>query len=270
MLESTELGLLFLSVAGVAVILYGLSLLAEFIKQHSKRNILIGEVQNCAHEERRDEKDQLIQYFYKLNIRYEDGRNIKTVSLNDTTERSKGEKVKLIRDGRRVKLLKTTYPQPVSALIAILCGAGMIAFQYLQKGAGDRIASLDASIVLLLAAISIIFTYYSDYIRTKSASQTTGTIKDLLLYETEKNTHKRIMRAPDTFYPVIRYTEDGTDREFLSHYSTNSKNGFKIGQETTVYKSPETGEIIEKKPNTILLIIAVVLIFLAMSGFMSL
>lgn len=270
MLESTELGLLFLSVAGVAVILYGLSLLAEFIKQHSTRNILIGEVQNCAHEERRDEKDQLIQYFYKLNIRYEDGRNIKTVSLSDTTERCKGEKIKLIRDGRRVKLLKATYPQPVSAIIAIICGAGMIAFQYLQKGAGERMASLDASIVLLLAAISIIITYYSDLMRTKNASQTTGTITDMLLYETERNTHKRIMRAPDTFYPVIRYTVDGVEKAFLSHYSTNSKNGFKIGQETAVFRNPETGEVIEKKPNTILLIIAVVLIILAVSGFMSL
>ncbi len=269
MLESTELGLLFLQVAGAVVIFYGISLLAEYFKQHSSKNVLTGEVQNCSHEERRDDKDRLIQYFYKINVRYEEGKNIKAIAVDDTTSRKKGDKVRLIRDGHKVKILKETYPHPVSALISMACGAGMIAFPYLMNRAGYRIASIDASVVMILAALSILITFLADKSRMKTASQIKGEISDLLLFETEKNTHKRIMRAPDTFYPVIRFSQNGDTREFLSRYSTNSKNIFKIGQEMTIYCNIETGEIIEKKPNVILLGIAALLIILAVTGLVS-
>ncbi len=269
MLQSSELALLFLCVAGAILIFYGLSLFAEYFKQHHPGSILTGEVQNCSHEERRDDNDLLIQYFYKVNVRYEDGKNIKALSLNDTTMRQKGEKVRLIRDGRKVKILQSTYPNPVSAAISILCGAGMIAFPFLQGKLGDTAASLDASIVLILASAAILLSFLADSSRIRSAERVQGEITDLLLYETEKNTHKRIMRAPDIFYPVIRYSINNETHEFLSRYSTNSKHNFKVGQEMTIYRSSETGEVIEKKPNMILLCMAALLVILAVTGLIS-
>lgn len=97
MLSGMSTAVLFTYLLGAILLIAGISNLGDFFAIKRKDSVLEGKVTKSVHKERRDDKNNLIQYYYELIVRYEEDRKIKDAFIKSDVQYLEGESVKMVR-----------------------------------------------------------------------------------------------------------------------------------------------------------------------------
>ncbi|MCR4743967.1 MAG: hypothetical protein K5894_01910 [Lachnospiraceae bacterium] len=262
MLSGMSTAVLFTYLLGAILLIAGISNLGDFFAIKRKDSVLEGKVTKSVHKERRDDKNNLIQYYYELIVRYEEDRKIKDAFIKSDVQYLEGESVKMVRGNRGLSIYSGGGNSPVAGLAILIAGIFVVAEPKLVTVFGEKTASYDMGAVLIALSIAIFSVWYKDHKRKLEKIE--GKIQDVVLFQTDKD--KRHMIAPKNWYPVIAYEADGVLRDFIGKNQSSMKSAFKIGGEVAVYRDPETGAVVQNRAHPALAAASVIMFAFALYG----
>ena len=267
LLETTEIGLALIGLIGILILSYGIAAVGDVVKGGRQ---IKAKVQESTHYEKRGKDGELIQYYWKLKIKGKDHSVPFQAEINVTRDYKPGETIPVVRQHSVYKEYSPGHGTLWSGILVTLAGAGMLAFAIVYHFLGEKTASWFLLGTFLCAAAALFITYFRHRRATRATSPIEGTITDVLFFATERNPRKQFLRSPDTFYPVISYTdESGNERRMLSRYSSNSEKTYKKGEKISLYRDEETGQITDKKASPASLVFGLVLLALFFIGLFS-
>ncbi len=252
-------------IVGLIFVVSGINSFSEYFRRSKPNNIFEGIVQNSVHKELRDDKNNLIQYYWDLSIRYKKGNRIIPVEIKSTTQYEKDEKLKITEQNGRPVIVEDTYSNIWTGILLAAAGVLVILAPIIMEAVSVKAASYIISIVLVLIAGALFTSYQKE--STSGMQEIKGTISDLVLFQTDKE--KRYLVSPKHWYPLISYELNGSTRQFLSKINSEYQSSFKVGSEVTLYKNPEDGSVVERKPSKLMLAAAIALLALAIVGLIS-
>ena len=255
----------FVAIVGVIICFVGISAFSRGLRYRAKGAVFSGVVQGVSHHTRKNDKGQLIQNYYLLQLRANDGKKTFVTQLKSPHQYEKGDTVRLTKNPRgEAVLYRDNGIRWYSGLLEMLIGAGIAAFPFLVKRVGDPYASFELAAVLILGGILTLEVYLRD--RKRTYEELDAEVADILLYDVENQ--RRVLKT-NTWYPLLRYTLNGSPREFLSESNSSIRSAYQIGKKLKVYRDAETGDVHEKKASPLLAVFAAGFWVLALIGIVS-
>ncbi len=268
MLQTKELALILVAIAGILVISYGVSLIVEY-RSNAASHILPGKILQIEHIEQSVDQ-QLIQYYWKARVRCTRGKKVLMQEIDVTRGYQPGDALPLIIKSGRLEVFKPHIVSPLGGVFTALAGIGMIGFAVLFYLYGEVASSYSICAAMLFASAALFCGAWNVRNCMHTFCKITGIIENVLFYATEKNPTRKILHSPDTYYPIIRYHDDqGYEGLFLSHYSSNAKSTYKTGNDYSFYIDPDTGCIVEKLSVIPYLLFGILFLVMALLGIIS-
>ncbi|MGN1381762.1 MAG: hypothetical protein ACI4W2_02980 [Eubacterium sp.] len=256
---------IFIIAVGILLLYSGLSNFGSSFKIKKRYGIYQGKVQKSVPHALHDKKGRLVQHYWDLDIRYKKDNQIVPARIKSSSQYDKGETVYVAESGDKVLIADSERASSGIGISLVIAGLGVIAAPYIYKHAGMIWASLTVVAILVLIGLALFLGYLHE--KPGNLEKINGTITDLLLYQTDRET--RMIASPKHWYPLITYERNGEKREYLSKISSNYQSSFKTGESVQLYFDPERNCIVEKKPATRLIVMAVILWSIAFLGCIS-
>ena len=266
--------MIFLMIVGIVMVVAGISNLSEFLHINKTGTVFNGEVVKSVHRTLRDKKNNLIQYYWELTVRYfkpdelsgshASGRTI-SATVKSTTQYEAGEKIRVTEKDDKVTPIEDFRNNGRSGLMLLAAGVGVVAAPPVSTRS-EAAASWILSLVFLCLGLALYFTYKKESVTGMEPVE--GTIKELILFQTDRE--KRQVAGSKHWYPLISYQNSmGEERQFLSRINSNYKSTFKIGSAVQLYRDPATGAVLERKPSKLMLAAAIAMFAIAVLGAVS-
>lgn len=256
---------IFLVVIGAILIISGLSNLSDFFKLRKKGTVIEGDVHESHLVERTDGKGNLIQHYYDLTVWYKDGRRIIPSEIKSIVKYEKGDKVPLLKDGQKVSVYTHPTRSGYIGLCLAIAGAAVVFSPFLTSRFGENAGNLMTVVIFVFVGLASFLGYRSESVA--GLSEIKGHIAKMLMYQTDQD--RRYLASPKTWYPIIEYEDGGRVHEFRSSFSSAYKSSFKEGAEVTIYKNPADGQIVEKKPSRLFIVLSAICWAIALISLVS-
>ncbi len=249
-------------VVGLIFVISGINSFSEYFRLKKPGAVYDGTVQSSTHKELRDNKNNLIQYYWDLTIRYKKGNRLLQTEIKSTTQYEKGDAIHITEQNGRPVIFTDSYNNVWTGILLAAAGILVILAPIVMSQIGMAAASYMICIVLVLISAALFISYKKE--STAGMTEIKGTISDLVLFQTDRE--KRYLVSPKHWYPLISYEINGATRQFLSKINSEYQSSFKVGSTVTLYQDPVNGTVVERKPSKLMLGAAVILLAIAAVG----
>lgn len=256
--------MIFIVLIGAAVFVLGTSNMRACLKLRKKDAVITGKAQNSRLVEKRDPQGRLIQHYYELMLVCRENNKTFQQKLNSTREYEKGDEVKLIRNSGKITPLNTGAVSAKMGFGIAVEGMLLAVFPVVYSNMGEKQGNLILALLFLVGGVILLTSYMGK--RKKNLIEISGKIVDVLFYTTGE---KKLSKPVESYYPLIQYTMDGKERILLSKYNSSRESTYKKDAAVTLYYDSESQEIVEKKANPVMVVLAVILWVMAVVGFSS-
>ena len=185
--------------------------------------------------------------------------------INSTREYKQGEELELMKNGEKIMPVASETVSFDSAIAIILAGMALAVFHVASRNAGDRAGSVLLVLLLFAAGWILLSSFMKD--RKRHLIEIEGKITDVLYYRRGEN--KKLIKASESYYPLIRYKLHDKEKTFISSYNSSLKTAYKTGRTVKLYYDEKTKSLAEKKASPLLALSAVILWCIAAVGIVS-
>ena len=156
--------------------------------------------------------------------------------INSTREYKQGEELELMKNGEKIMPVASETVSFDSAIAIILAGMALAVFPVASRNAGDRAGSVLLVLLLFAAGWILLSSFMKD--RKRHLIEIEGKITDVLYYRRGEN--KKLIKASESYYPLIRYKLHDKEKTFISSYNSSLKTAYKTGRTVKLYYDEKT------------------------------
>lgn len=268
MFDGITIQMVFLIVAGTAILVVGTTSLRRQIKIKRPGYIKAGKVLHVKHVEKQDKEGYLIQNYYEIRVEYTDNGHRQQKTINSVDEYRQNDIVHILKDPDRGGQMRVYEDDKVPVFGPfILMGAGVliILLPFIQRQYGDAYISVIIVLLLLLMGISLLAAYAKD--KKREVEEVQAEITSILKWQPSGK--KKWSSPAPSYYPVLKYTLGGEEKTMRSRYNSSTASSYKIGKKIVLYRDKKTGGVLERGPRKSMLAGGVALLLFAFIGIYS-
>lgn len=255
MLDMLSLEKLFLYIPGIILFLVGSSQTRIYLRRKKSGKKINGTVSDCKHITKKDRKGRNVYDYYLITVERIQPMTGKAekLSVKSPTKYLEGQPVTVFENvsgpaspDRGMYI----YDSEDFALFQpweVMIGGALLLLLAFYQNKGDQIMAMLFLVLLFIGSgISLTVRYIS------SGKKNIRMLKAEIIevYSRQLTTDSKIIRSGrNTFYPVVRYEQDGRECIRRCHINSSSEKSFPIGDTMTLYQDMDTMLITEKRMN---------------------
>ncbi len=255
MVDMLSLEKLFLYIPGIIIFLVGSGQTRISLRRKRGGEVMNGTVTDCKHVVKKDRKERNIYDYYLITVEKIQSLTGKAqkVSVKSPTKYLEGQPVTVYKgsakgaaSGEETYLYDSedfSLFQPWEMLIG---GALLILLAFYQNK-GDQIMAM-TFLVLLFIGSGLSLTIRYIFSRKKKVRVLEAEVIEVYSRQLTKDS-KIIKSGRNTFYPVVRYEQDGVECIRRCHINSSSEKSFPIGSTMKLYQDMDTMLVTEKQRN---------------------
>lgn len=242
-----------LYIPGIVIFLVGSGRVKDYIQLHKKGAVTGGTVTECKRVVKKDKQDRTAFDYYNVTAQY---RNPVTGRKDNATVRSAveflpGQAVTMYVGGKGDPIFADADDESLfNPWVTMICGALLILLALFDDRGQEVPAMACLALVLIVAGAAMIL--HEVNLKRKKLEPVTATISDVFKRQISQES-KIIKGAKFTYYPIVRYTVDGTECIRRCDINASREDAFKKGETMTLYYDRERKIILEKKDNNLIL-----------------
>lgn len=255
MVDMLSLEKLFLYIPGILIFLIGSGQTRIFLRRKKSGKKINGTVTACKHIVKKDHKQRNIYDYYLITVERIQpltGKSEK-LSVKSPTKYLEGQPVTLfenVTNPLQSKQEMYIYDSEDFSLFQpwemMIGGALLILLAFYQNKNNQMMAMVFLVLLFIGSGLSLTIRYI--FARKKNIRKIRAEIIEVYSRQLTKDS-KIIKSGRNTFYPVVRYEQEGKECIRRCHINSSSEKSFPIGDYMTLYQDMDTMLITEKQMN---------------------
>ena len=255
MFDMLSLEKLFLYIPGIIIFLVGSSQTRVLLGKKRSGKQMNGTVVSCKHIVKKDQKDRKVYDYYLVTVEgvQPSTGKMQKISVKSPTQYMEGQPVTLyaksgspLSSGQEMQISDSedfSLFQPWEMMIG---GAFLILLAFYQNRNDQVMAMIFLVLLFLGAGLSLTIRYITA--GKKEIRKLDAEVIEIYSRQLTKDS-KIIKSGRSTYYPVVRYEQDGKECIRRCHINSSSEKTFQIGEHMTLYQDMDTMLIMENRMN---------------------